>query len=107
MGRQVDRPKITTMDACHCAQWVFDSANWRVLMPAERYAPGQALPPHLSPFVNNEEEGYTPDFAQEIARLQVCARPSCMCSQASGKRRLPYALPFCQGLHPLSTPAIP
>jgi hypothetical protein len=29
------------------------------------------MPPHLSPFVNNEEEGYAPDFAQEIARLQV------------------------------------
>jgi len=52
-------------------QWVFDSANWRVLIPTERYAPGKPLPPHLSPFVNNEEEGYAPDFAQEIARLQV------------------------------------
>ena len=40
-------------------------------MPTEKYAPGKPMPPHLSPFVNNEEEGYAPDFAQEIARLQV------------------------------------
>ena len=38
-------------------QWVFDSCNFRVLMPAELYAPGKVPPPHLSPFVNNEEEG--------------------------------------------------
>lgn len=49
-------------------------------MPAELYAPGKPLPPHLSPFVDNEEEGYVPDIAREVARLQVrgaCGRVVC------------------------------
>ena len=52
-------------------QWVLDSANFRVLMPAELYVPGRVPPPHLSPFVNDDEEGYTPDFAATVKRLQV------------------------------------
>ena len=52
-------------------QWVVDSANARVLMPADLYAPGKAPPPHLSPFVDHEAEGYTPDFAHTVAQLQV------------------------------------
>lgn len=35
---------------------------------------GKVPPPHLSPFINNEEEGYTPDFAATVARLQDAAR---------------------------------
>lgn len=31
-------------------------------------------PPHLSPFVNNEDEGYTPDFATTIKKLQDAAK---------------------------------
>ena len=41
-------------------QWVFDSANFRVLTQPALYAPGAVPPPHLSPFVNEEEEGYVP-----------------------------------------------
>jgi pescadillo protein len=52
-------------------QWVFDSANFRVLMPERLYAPGQAPPPHLSPFVDPEEEGYTPEFYATVRKLQV------------------------------------
>jgi hypothetical protein len=52
-------------------QWLFDSINHRVLLPAELYAPGSAPPPHLSPFVDNEAEGYTPEFALKIKQLQV------------------------------------
>ena len=52
-------------------QWVLDAANWRVLPDPGRYAPGVKPPPHLSPFVNNDDEGYVPDYAAELRRLQA------------------------------------
>ena len=52
-------------------QWVFDSANFRVLAKAELYAVGLVPPPHLSPFVQNDEEGYVPDYLQTMLKLQV------------------------------------
>ncbi|GAX74298.1 hypothetical protein CEUSTIGMA_g1747.t1 [Chlamydomonas eustigma] len=55
-------------------QWVLDSANFRVLMPSDLYIPGKVPPPHLSPFVNDDEEGYTPDFAVTVKKLQEAAK---------------------------------
>ena len=55
-------------------QWVFDSANFRVLASPALYAPGRALPPHLSPFVSAEEEGYVPEYGRQLAALQEAAR---------------------------------
>ncbi|KIY92740.1 hypothetical protein MNEG_15224 [Monoraphidium neglectum] len=43
-------------------------------MPADLYAPGRAPPPHLSPFVDHEAEGYTPDFAQTDAARRARER---------------------------------
>jgi len=43
-------------------------------MPSALYAPGIVPPPHLSPFVDNEAEGYTPEFAHTIKQLQVRGR---------------------------------
>lgn len=40
-------------------------------MPADLYAPGKVPPPHLSPFVDNDQEGYTPDWANTVRQLQV------------------------------------
>ena len=54
-------------------QWIFDCCNARVLLPTELYAVGKAAPPHLSPFVSSEEEGYVPDYAKQIQKIQEAA----------------------------------
>ena len=54
-------------------QWVLDSANFRVLANAEPYAPGKHPPPHLSPFVSYDEDGYVPEYAKAMLKLQVLA----------------------------------
>ena len=51
-------------------QWVLDSANFSFLLPISRYAVGSTLPPHLSPWVDDEEEGYKPAYAEEIERMK-------------------------------------
>ena len=55
-------------------QWVVDCANWRVLIPTAEYAPGAPPPPHLSPFVDADDEGYTPDYQQTLMRLRAPAK---------------------------------
>lgn len=52
-------------------QWVLDSANFRVLADAELYAPGKHPPPHLSPFVSYSDDGYVPEYAKAMLKLQV------------------------------------
>ena len=50
-------------------QYVVDSLNNLFLLPTKAYAPGQAAPAHLSPFVDNVAEGYIPDRQREINAL--------------------------------------
>ena len=48
-------------------QWVFDCVNWKRLLPVDDYAPGEVLPPHLSPFVEEGEDDYMPpEKAQQL-----------------------------------------
>ena len=68
----VDRP---TQSHIHLSrryaqpQWVYDSINTGILLPVEEYAPGKELPPHLSPFVNDYQEGYVPDQRKHLDDL--------------------------------------
>ncbi|CAN8256318.1 unnamed protein product [Cochlearia groenlandica] len=55
-------------------QWIYDCVNARIILPTEKYMVGSIPPPHLSPFVDNEAEGYVPDYAETIKRLQAAAR---------------------------------
>ncbi|KAG2546685.1 hypothetical protein PVAP13_9KG038700 [Panicum virgatum] len=55
-------------------QWVFDCVNARIILPTEGYLVGRVPPPHLSPFVDNDTEGYIPEYAETIKRLQAAAR---------------------------------
>jgi len=46
-------------------QWVYDTINFGISLPIKDYAPGHTLPPHLSPF-NEDQDGYVPERLKEI-----------------------------------------
>ncbi|TIB81796.1 hypothetical protein E3Q22_00819 [Wallemia mellicola] len=48
-------------------QWIVDSANAGRLLPTEPYAPGETLPPHMSPFEVTEDDAYVPGLEIEEA----------------------------------------
>ncbi|KAK7088545.1 pescadillo homolog [Littorina saxatilis] len=70
----VDRPKLATQRFSRCyvqPQWVLDSVNARKLLPAKDYFVGAVLPPHLSPFVEEQEGDYVPpEKVKLLRRLQ-------------------------------------
>lgn len=47
-------------------QWVCDSINFSRRLPISDYKPGKALPPHLSPFVDDKAEGHVPERKKQI-----------------------------------------
>lgn len=50
-------------------QWVYDCINSETILPVEEYGINSTLPAHLSPFVDDESEGYIPKRAKEIKKL--------------------------------------
>lgn len=67
----LDRPVLPSSAAAHPGkrayvqpQWVVDCLNKKVLLPTDEYKPGAVLPPHLSPFIDEDEVrergGYVP-----------------------------------------------
>ena len=51
-------------------QWVFDCVNARMLLPVKDYFMGETLPPHLSPFVSEQEGEYVPPEKQQLLNRQ-------------------------------------
>merc|ERR1712166_1358448 len=79
----VDRPKLlSSYDSLPKSrefiqpQWILDCSNFMFLLPINKYGMGKPLPPHLSPWVDNEEEGYTPAYAEEINKLKNGEEPT-------------------------------
>jgi pescadillo protein len=71
-----DRPLIIKSSTREYVQpqWVFDSVNNQILLPAYEYAVNAKLPPHLSPFVNDEAAGYVPERRQKLDEIISLAR---------------------------------
>lgn len=69
----VDRPMIEQKFTSRYylqPQWVFDCVNNCMLLPVEDYFPGAVLPPHLSPFVEEDEYDYVPPERQVLLARQ-------------------------------------
>lgn len=72
----VDRPKILgdrDMSLEYVQpQYVFDSINSMVVLPTSLYLPGASLPPHLSPFVTDADDGgYRPWYKDILERIKA------------------------------------
>ncbi|NXS59882.1 PESC protein, partial [Brachypteracias leptosomus] len=69
----IDRPRVEQQVVGRYylqPQWVFDSVNAKLCLPVADYFPGVLLPPHLSPFVTEQEGDYIPPEKLKLLALQ-------------------------------------
>ncbi|NXP22180.1 PESC protein, partial [Scytalopus superciliaris] len=74
----IDRPRVEKQVVGRYylqPQWVFDSVNARLCLPVADYFPGVLLPPHLSPFVTEQEGDYVPPEKLKLLALQRGENP--------------------------------
>lgn len=80
----LDRPVLPASTASHPGkrayiqpQWVIDCVNRKTLLPTDEYKPGAVLPPHLSPFVDDDEVrqrgGYVPMEAENGQDVEMAS----------------------------------
>lgn len=65
----VDRPKVASKVSGRTyiqPQWIFDCINKSELLPVNAYAPGELLPPHLSPW--GDSGIYNPEVAEAASK---------------------------------------
>ncbi|NXO55386.1 PESC protein, partial [Aramus guarauna] len=74
----VDRPRVERQVVGRYylqPQWVFDSVNAKLCLPVADYFPGVMLPPHLSPFVTEQEGDYVPPEKLKLLAMQRGENP--------------------------------
>ncbi|NXD16465.1 PESC protein, partial [Nothocercus nigrocapillus] len=74
----VDRPRVEQQVVGRYylqPQWVFDSVNAKLCLPVADYFPGVLLPPHLSPFVTEQEGDYIPPEKLKLLAMQRGEQP--------------------------------
>ncbi|KAI4963947.1 hypothetical protein ZWY2020_008639 [Hordeum vulgare] len=59
-------------------QWIFDCVNILRVIPTDDYIVGRVPPPHLSPFVDNDQEGHMPDYAVTLERYKSAGQNQVM-----------------------------
>uniref|UniRef100_A0A663DVD6 Pescadillo homolog n=1 Tax=Aquila chrysaetos chrysaetos TaxID=223781 RepID=A0A663DVD6_AQUCH len=74
----VDRPRVEQQVVGSPRweeRWVFDSVNAKLCLPVADYFPGVLLPPHLSPFVTEQEGDYVPPEKLKLLAMQRGENP--------------------------------
>ncbi|XP_071945419.1 pescadillo homolog [Antedon mediterranea] len=74
----VDRPQCDTQYISRYyvqPQWVYDCVNAKLLLPVEDYFIGVNLPPHLSPFVEEQDGDYVPPEKRVLMARQKGIMP--------------------------------